>query len=344
MKYRTLVIITLFLAALVCSCKKNRLDIKVPELKEKPIFVRFDKKLFGLSPDNLQQEALKIRETDPQFFDLFTNQMIRIGNYNDSAFFQELNRFIADTMIQGVRKTVEKEFPDFSNTEKDIDKAFGYYNYYFPEKPLPKIYTCISGFNQSIVIAENIIGVSLDKYLGRNNQYYEMLGTANYLKLKMDRSRIPVDIMYGLATSEFEKNQDESTLLSYMIHEGKLLYFIDAMFPKLDDSVKIGYTAEQIKWCKKNEAQMWMNLIENKRLYSSGRMDIKRLIDDSPYTNGFPTESPGRAGVWVGWQIVRKYMDRNPEVTLPGLMALEDSQKILNDSKYYPESEKESHP
>jgi uncharacterized protein YjaZ len=80
-----------------------------------------------------------------------------------------------------------------------------------------------------------------------------------------------------------------------------------------------------------------MNLVENKRLYVTGRMDIKRLIDDGPYTNGFPVESPGRAGVWIGWQIVRKYMDKNPEVSLDKLMQMSDSQKILNDSKYYPD-------
>jgi hypothetical protein len=42
-------------------------------------------------------------------------------------------------------------------------------------------------------------------------------------------------------------------------------------------------------------------------------------------------------GTWVGWQIVRKYMDRNPKVTLQELMADDDYQKIFNESKYKPE-------
>jgi|WetSurMetagenome_2_1015567.scaffolds.fasta_scaffold178904_1 gliding motility-associated lipoprotein GldB len=336
MKYRILILCILFLTVIFVSCKKNRLDINVPDLKVTPEIVRFEEKLFSITPGELKTNVVKLRETYPEFFDLYTNEMIRIGNYDDSLFFGELNRFVTDTMIQNVKKLVEKEFSDFSKSEKDLKKAFRYYKYYFPEKPVPKIYTCISGFNQSIVIAENLVGISLDKYLGSDCPYYEMLGMAKYLRQKMEINRLPVDAMYGLATADFGKINNESNLLSFMIYEGKLLYFIDAMFPKMNDTLKIGYTAQQLGWCKKNEAQMWMNLIENKRLYATGRMDIKRMIDESPYTNGFPVESPGRTGIWLGWQIVRKYMTKHPEVTLPELMKMDDSQKILNDSKYYP--------
>jgi hypothetical protein len=40
--------------------------------------------------------------------------------------------------------------------------------------------------------------------------------------------------------------------------------------------------------------------------------------------------------VWVGWQIVRKYMQENKDVTLQQLMAQKDAQYILNGSKYKP--------
>ena len=101
--------------------------------------------------------------------------------------------------------------------------------------------------------------------------------------------------------------------------------------------LKIGYTALQLDWCEKNEAQMWSQLIEQKMLYSNKRMDIIRYTNDGPTTSGFPLESPGRAGIWIGWQIVREYMDKFPETTLPELMKNSDYQQILNDSKYFPE-------
>ena len=122
-----------------------------------------------------------------------------------------------------------------------------------------------------------------------------------------------------------------------MIHQGKLMYFVDAMLPEMHDSLKIGYTKLQLDWCKKNEAQMWSQLIEYKMLYSNKRMDIIRYINASPTTSGFPLESPGRTGVWIGWQVVRQYMKKFPEKTLADLMQNSNYQQILNDSKYFPE-------
>lgn len=337
MRFRSFALYAFILAAVLVSCKRNRLNINVSGIEADVKITRFDKSLFSVSSENFKQDVLKLRNTCTDFFDLFTSRMINIGVVDDSMFFGELKKFVTDTMILNVRKQVENNFSDFSGLKKQIDNAFVHYRYYFPAKKIPDLYTCISGFNQSIVIAENLIGISLDKYLGPDYPYYERLGIPKYDRLKMYKARLPVDVMYGWATGEFPKSSNESNVLSYMIYEGKLLYFIDAMFPKMQDSLKIGFTGKQLDWCKTNEARMWTILVENKRIYSTERMDVKRLIDNSPYTNGFPLESPGRAGVWIGWQIVRQYMDKHPEVTLPQLMALDDSQKILNDSKYFPE-------
>ena len=45
-------------------------------------------------------------------------------------------------------------------------------------------------------------------------------------------------------------------------------------------------------------------------------------------------ESPGRVGVWIGWQIVRSYM-KNNNVTLQELFA-KDAKEIFDNSKYKP--------
>ena len=66
-------------------------------------------------------------------------------------------------------------------------------------------------------------------------------------------------------------------------------------------------------------------------------MDILRFINDSPNTTGFPVESPGRSGVWIGWQIVRQYMKKHKEISLTELMNDTDYQQILNSSGYFPE-------
>jgi gliding motility-associated lipoprotein GldB len=320
------------------SCKPNPLKVNISDIKNDIRVVRFDKELFAINSDDTLKSISALSNKYPEFFDLFTYKVIQIGGIGDSMFIDGMKQFLTDTMILNVKKLVDTEFSDFDKTEKQINKAFKYYQYHFPDKELPTVYVYFSGFNQSVVTAENIIGISLDKYLGRDCKYYRLLNsTPQYKIMNMHKEKIVSDVAYAWGVTEFENNSKTTTLLDNMIHQGKLMYFVDAMLPEMHDSLKIGYTALQLDWCKRNEAQMWSQLIEHKMLYSNKRMDIIRYINASPTTSGFPLESPGRTGVWIGWQIVRQYMKKKPETTLADLMKNNDYQQILNDSKYFPE-------
>ena len=121
-----------------------------------------------------------------------------------------------------------------------------------------------------------------------------------------------------------------------LIFNGKILYFLDAMFPNDEDSLKIGFSKSQLDFCRRNESKTWSFFIENKLLFNSNSNDYDKYISDGPTTNGFPRESPAMMGVWVGWQIVKKFMSENKNVSLNQLMNENDYQKILNLSKYKP--------
>jgi uncharacterized protein YjaZ len=121
-----------------------------------------------------------------------------------------------------------------------------------------------------------------------------------------------------------------------MIYEGMLMYFTSQVLPNHPDSLIFGFTPNHMKFLKSNEKYMWTYLIEHKQLFSTESFAIQRFIGDAPFTQGFPNESPGRAVVWIGYRIVKEYMNRNKEVTLAMLMNERDYQKILNRSKYTP--------
>jgi hypothetical protein len=145
-----------------------------------------------------------------------------------------------------------------------------------------------------------------------------------------------IEMMLAWADAEWPKPEKENSLFSNMIHQGKVQYFIDALFPEANDTLKMGYTKEQVNFCRENEAKMWTYMAEHKMLFTTDRMSIKRFIDDAPYTSSFSEQSPGRTGAWLGWQIVRAYMKAHPETKLPALMANQNFQEILNQSGYQP--------
>jgi gliding motility-associated lipoprotein GldB len=338
MKKITHLIWFVFLLPILFSCQKNRLKVDISGIDKNIEIVRFDEELFSLPQKDTLNELLKLREKHPDFFDLFTYKIIRVGGIDEVGFPSIMSQFVNDTLIQNLKTLTENEFADFSKMENEINQAFKYFQYHFPEKELPTVYFYISGFNQSVVTAENCIGISLDKYLGKDCSYYKKLSTVPMYKIRnMHKEKIVSDVVYGWGITEFDEMNKPTNLLGNMIYQGKLMYFVDALLPEMNDTLKMGYSEKQLEWCKMNEAQMWLKLVENKMLYSNNRMDIIRYINDGPYTNGFPLESPARTGIWIGWQIIRKYMNEHPEITLEELMQNNNYQGILNDSAYFPD-------
>jgi uncharacterized protein YjaZ len=126
-------------------------------------------------------------------------------------------------------------------------------------------------------------------------------------------------------------------LLSQMIYEGKKLYLKDLLLPEISDAEKIGYTPEQIIWCQENESYMWRHFMQEQLLYSTDSKLTSRFINTAPFSKFYleiDNESPGRVGTWVGWQIVRSYMNNN-DVNLQQLLQM-DPIEIFQNSKYKP--------
>lgn len=325
----------LFITAITFSCTRNPLKINVSDVSADVKIKHLDADLMMLKQDQLASEIPVLKHSYGEFFDIFTYRMISIGGTEQEEFAELLYSFISDTLNRELVKNVAANI-DTIKLRGELVQAFKYYKHYFPEKAIPTIYTCISGFNQSVVTAENLIGISLDKYLGSDSRYYKELGLPVYKRRNMHPEKIVADLMYAWAVTEWPKADNANNLLSQMIHEGKMQYFVDAMLPETPDSLKIGFTRKQLDYCNKNEAAMWTFLAEHKLLYSTDRMSVKRFIDDGPYTSAFTDQSPARTGAWLGWQIVRSYMEQNKDVKLSDLMNDTNFQGILNNSEYQP--------
>ena len=104
----------------------------------------------------------------------------------------------------------------------------------------------------------------------------------------------------------------------------------------MEEHQKIGFTEDQMRWCRNNEKQMWTHLVEEKLLFSSDPLVIRKLVEDAPHTGYYTSESPGRAAVWQGWQIVKAFARENPQLSLHQILSQRDYQELLRKSKYNP--------
>jgi hypothetical protein len=195
----------------------------------------------------------------------------------------------------------------------------------------------MTGFNYSLIYDDKTLAVSLERYLGSGSLFYTMLQYPRYKTMRMRRDNLLCDAVYGWLESLFKPNEDKNDMLAAIVHEGKVMYLEDALLPDAADTLKMGYSAKQLNWCKDNEFNMWAYIIQQKILYSTDQSEITKFTNDGPFTAGFNRDfSPARTGNWLGWQLVRAYMKNNPSVTLAQLMAEKNADFILQRSGYKP--------
>ena len=243
-------------------------------------------------------------------------------------------------MSRGSEPAVMKQFPDIEPVRRDLEEAFRHYRYYFPDRKIPAVFTCMSGFNNSIIAGDSVLGIALDRYLGAGCEYYRRLNIYKYLSDRMTPENILPDCIYGWGTSEWEFDSAgyrDDNVLSEIIHDGKLKYFEKCMLPEAGDELIFGFSPGQMKFCRNNESQMWQYLIEHKLLFSTDKFTIRKLTGEAPFTSFFTNESPGRAAVWIGFRIVESYMNGNHNVSLGELMKETDIQMILQKARYNPQ-------
>jgi hypothetical protein len=155
----------------------------------------------------------------------------------------------------------------------------------------------------------------------------------------MNSWNIVPDCIYAWGASEWiidSTGYPAENVMSKIIHEGKLKYFEKCMLPEINDTILFGFTSDQMKFCRNNESQMWLYLLENDLIFSTDQFIIRKLTGEAPFTSYFTSESPGRAAVWLGFRIVESYMMKNPAIKLEVMMNNADIQSLLEQARYNP--------
>ena len=130
--------------------------------------------------------------------------------------------------------------------------------------------------------------------------------------------------------------QGEPILLDRILYEGKLRYILSQLLPKRQPEEYVGYTEAQYSWCLNNQQQIWKTILANQHLLTANALITNQYLKDAPYTSFLPAESPGRVGIWLGFQIINSYMKQNPDTGFRELMDLTDYQDLLKRSKFKP--------
>lgn len=317
------------------ACTNKNQEVKMPvqpevNVKEGKITIkRYEKALFGLDKKNLRK-GMGSLYPDYSFF---------LGNHwQDTMNILRVYNFLNDPNIKELYDLTIKKYPDVTFLEDDLTDAFNRFRKSYPDKPVPQVFTYVSGLDidNPVYYSDTAMAIGLDIFLGSNVEAYPKAGIPKYKTERFTTDHIMPQCMLAVSDNLIKVNEKSNTLLDQMIVAGKALYFLDVTLPDVKDEFKIGYSPVQLEWSRKNESKIWAFIIEHQLLFSSDPQGISKLLTDAPFTSGFAAESPGRLGAYLGWQIVRAYMNEADGVTLKQLLEDTDAQHILKVSQFKP--------
>ncbi len=302
---------------------------------------RFDQDLFALDTANLETGMEQLAQKHPVMLPLFAVNIIHDQTNPDETPAEAVGGFLRSAQVRAVYDTVQQVYGDLRWLERDLTQMFKYYQYYFPKKPVPEVVAMVSEFaTDAFTAGDSLCGIGLDMFLGENYPAYFASPSTEpaYIRRQFQKDYMTVRLAKALAQNIADAPPGER-LLDQMLHNGKTLYIVDCLLPKVPDSLKMGYTREQMEGSIANEQAVWARLLEQNLLYSTDAKKLRKLVSPSPNAPVVFQEAPGEIGNWMGWQIVKTYMKRHPQTTMDELLNFRDAQKFLEESKYKPRRE-----
>lgn len=338
----------LFIIFILWNCSSPK-DTGIPNIEDiniSPIYhwTTNDLQIMGLNNfENLDS----IINLHPVFYKLYINELIGIRadiSASDTNFTEAWSAFISDTSTIFLFHKIDSIYHDHSKLEHEMNQSLKYFHYYFPDRQIPDLYFTNSSLAVANFLFENSakkesVSIGLDFFLGESFPYLALAGTnpvfSQFMSRNFDKTHIVSRTMMAIIDDIIGPPRG-TKMLDLMIHNGKKLYVLKSLIPHEKLNVLMGFSEDEMKWCRDNQRDIWAYFIDEKLFYETTSKRITTYVNPAPNSKGMPAESPGETANFMGYKIVASYMKRNPDMSLNGLMTLTDAQEIMDRSKFKP--------
>lgn len=266
----------------------------------------------------------------------FAQQFLGVATINDvSELVDRLYTMVHDTAMHDLYQEVQRVFGDFTEVQHELEQAFRYLCYYYPAFEVPQVATFMTGMGSDLYVSNDLVVIGLDFFLGEGARY-RPANLPQYILRTYQPSYIVPKIVLLLAQRFNAVDDADQTLLADMLYYGKAYYFTQAVLSDVPERIIMGYTAAQLADTKKHQGIVWEHFIEHGLLYETNHLLKARYVGNRPFTAEIGASCPGNIGGWLGWEIIKQYMQANAQVTLPALMGNAHAQELFIQAKYRP--------
>lgn len=331
-----------FISIVIClaSCKNSKIP-DVSNIKVNVTLERFEQDFFKIDTKKTEQQLDVLQQKYPSFAIDYLYNILGATPQKDSTL-KLVNLFIHDDVYSQVYKDVQQQYGNFKSYENDILQSFKLIKYYFPSYSLPKkVITFIGPIDGvgTALTSSHDIAIGLQSFLGANYPLYQTAYVQeiypSYITKRFEPNYLTLNVVKNVVEDMFPYTSNGRPLIEQMVEKGKRLYVLNALLPNTADSVKIGYTSNQLSECNNNEAYIFSYFVQNNLLFQTEPSIIMPYITDGPKTQELSQTAPGNIGSFVGLKIVQQWMKKNKDKTLDQLMKT-PATTIFNEANYKP--------
>ncbi|MBQ8154612.1 MAG: gliding motility protein GldB [Prevotella sp.] len=175
---------------------------------------------------------LQMNKTYPVQTRTLIEDVLRLGQVNDPDINAKFLNFFRDSTLQCLIDDVQHQFEDLEDISQDLSRAFSRLKKEIPSIEMPQVYAQIGSFDQSIVVGNKTLGISLDKYLGADYPFY-MEHYTEQQRSMMTRSMIIPDCVGFYILSLYPMPSREMSQEDRDMHMGKIQWVVNKVTDKI---------------------------------------------------------------------------------------------------------------
>ena len=126
---------------------------------------------------------------------------------------------------------------------------------------IPVVYSQISALDQSVIIGNNTIGISLDKYLGKGYPLYMRYYSQEQRKLMTREQIVPDCLSFYLLSLYPLKNHESRTQYERDLHMGKIMWAVNKLMDRQVFNTK--YTAIVDRYVRSHSKMTVKDILES---------------------------------------------------------------------------------
>ncbi len=324
MKNTVIFILSVFSFLMLSNCKKDPKDIWKVNVE-------------------IPQEKVQITDISREYFD----ESVPLAQFQSK--YPWFQGSVKDEAFENRRKNPEEikayKFAaskvDLNKLSTDLTELFARIRHYFPNFKDPKVYTFSSStqmYQEPILYdpQQGFLFIDISGFMGEKSEFYK--GIEEYFKKSMNPENVLPKTSEAIAFNIVPYSRSEQKFLDQMVYNGKIMTLQDAFIPNVPDHLKMSATAKQYEWSQANEVNIWDYFVENDYLFSGDPRLVERFISPGPFSKFYTEidrESSPQVGIFTGWQISRKFFEKNPDTKLQDFLQ-RNATEIFNQSEYKP--------